>query len=281
MEKIKETLKGLWTSFYTDTALTIVYCVIFLILGLIIIKIVQSCVKKATIANKKLDNAASSFITSVVTVVLYVGLLILLLSTLGVSTTGLVAGFSAVALAVALGLQDTLSSITNGIVIIFTKPFKQGDYIEVDGVAGIVKHIKLFNTTLNTYDNLTVVIPNNTILSSSLINYSTMPLRRVDITVPCPYSVNTSEVKKIVFDYIAGDRRIANDPAPACCTVNFSPYALEFSVKVWCKTADYWDVKFDLIEGVFNKLRDNGINIPVNRLDVRIDGNMEDKNDTH
>lgn len=270
MDNLFETLKGLWQDLYSNLGLTIVYFFVFLVLGLIVIRLVRGIVKRETIRNKKLDNSASNFITSAVTIVLYVVLVVVLLSTLGISTAGIIAAFSAVAVAIALGLQDTLSSLTNGILIIFTKPFKQGDYIEVNGTSGTVKSIRLFNTVLNTPDNLTVILPNSAVLNNTLRNYSTMPLRRVDFVVPVPYSVEIAPIKEILMQCIKENDKVVNVPAPFARLTNFGASSLDFTVRVWTQTADYWNVKFDLMESVFNKLRENGVEIPFDQLDVHL-----------
>lgn len=270
METFIETLKNLWEDLYSNAGLTVLYFLVFLIIGLIVIRLVKTIVKKETIRNRKLDNSASSFITSVVSIVLYVLLAIILLNTLGFSTAGLIAAFSAVAVAIALGLQDTLSSLTNGILIIFTKPFKQGDFIDVNGTSGTVKEIRLFNTVLNTPDNLIVILPNSAILNSTLKNYSTMPIRRVDIVVPVPYSVELQPVKDILMQCVKENAMVINLPEPFVRLTNYGASSLDFTVRVWTKNSDYWTVKFDLMECIFNKLRENGTEIPFNQLDVHV-----------
>ena len=178
MEELWETLKNIGQDFVQNTGLAIVRTIAFLVLGLVIIKIVRVIAQSATYKSK-LDNAASTFVVSIITVVLYIALIIVLVSSLGFSTAGIIAAFSAVALAVALALKDSLASLANGVIIIFTKPFKKGDYVEINGMDGLVQDIRLFNTKILTYSNEEIIVPNSEVLGSKLINYSTMPLRRV------------------------------------------------------------------------------------------------------
>ena len=145
---IWETLRNFGLDFVENTGLAIVRTIAFFILGLIVIKIVQSITRGAALKSSKLDNSAASFIISVITVILYIGLIILLITSLGFSTAGIIAGFSAVALAIALALKDSLGSLANGVIIIFTKPFKKGDYISIGGMDGLVQDIRLFNTKI-------------------------------------------------------------------------------------------------------------------------------------
>ena len=194
MNDFWETLKTFFDYFVNNTGLVIVRTLAFFVLGLVIIKIIQAITRSATLKSSKLDNSAASFIISIVTVVLYVALVIVVVSSLGFSTAGIIAGFSAVALAIALALKDSLGSLANGVIIIFTKPFKKGDYVQIGDYDGLVQDIRLFNTKILTYDNNEVIIPNSDILSSEMINYSTMPLRRVVIDVPIPYGADIAEV---------------------------------------------------------------------------------------
>ncbi|MBQ7153289.1 MAG: mechanosensitive ion channel [Clostridia bacterium] len=265
-----EKLNQAWTDFYSNAGLTITYCILFFILGLIFIKLLQSGIRKATIKSKRLDNAASTFVTSIISILLYIALLIALLAIMGVSTAGIIAAFSASALAIALGLQTMLSSIANGILIIFTKPFKQGDFIEIGGISGTVKNIRLVNITLNTPDNRIVIVPNNTVLTANLINYSTMPLRRLDLIVPIPYDSDIDRVKDILLQSVQRETRIVNTPAPFCRLTNYGASSLDFTIRVWVENADYWPVKFDLLEAIFKDLRAAGIEIPFNQLDVHV-----------
>lgn len=213
MNEIWETIKNFFINFFQNGALTIVRCIAFFILGLIILKIVRSIVVRTTMKSR-LDKSAATFIISIVTVVLYIALVIVVVSALGFSTAGIIAAFSAIALAVALALQDSLASLANGIIIIFTKPFKKGDYVEINGKDGLVQDIRLFNTKIVTYNNEEILLPNNQILGSTLINYSTMSLRRVVIEVPIPYSAELSEVKEILLSTLNSHQDVVKTPRP-------------------------------------------------------------------
>ena len=267
---IWETLKAIGTDFVQNTGLAIVRTVAILILGLVVIKIVRIIARAAALKSNKLDRSASTFVISVITVVLYVALVILLVSSLGFSTAGIIAAFSAVALAIALALKDSLASLANGVIIIFTKPFKKGDYIAVGGMEGLVQDIRLFNTKILTYSNEAIIVPNSEVLGSKLVNYSTMPLRRVVIEVPVPYGVNVGEVKGFLLEAVAAYKYTVNTPAPSVVLADFGESTLRFSVRAWGLTENYWDLNFGLREIVLNALAEHGIEKPFSRLEVKL-----------
>lgn len=274
MNEIWETIKNFFINFFQNGALTIVRCIAFFILGLIILKIVRSIVVRTTMKSR-LDKSAATFIISIVTVVLYIALVIVVVSALGFSTAGIIAAFSAIALAVALALQDSLASLANGIIIIFTKPFKKGNYVEINGKDGLVQDIRLFNTKIVTYNNEEILIPNNQILGSTLINYSTMSLRRVVIEVPIPYSAELSEVKEILLSTLNSHQDVVKTPAPAVVLDGYGDSALKFKARAWTPNEKYWDTRASLFEMIFNNLREKGIEIPFNQLDVHLQRDEE------
>ena len=270
MSDILEALKDFGNKFVNETGLTLIRTLAFLVLGLVVIKIVQTITRNVTLKSSKLDNSAASFLISIVTVVLYVALVIVVVSSLGFSTAGIIAGFSAVALAIALALKDSLGSLANGVIIIFTKPFKKGDYVQIGDYDGLVQDIRLFNTKILTYDNVEVIIPNSDILSSEMVNYSTMPLRRVVIDVPVPYDADIAAVKATVLNSLTSYRYSVSQPSPSVVLKAYKDSALLFSARVWTQNEHYWDTLNDLYEIIFLDLHANGIDIPFNRLDVAL-----------
>lgn len=279
MNDIWETLKAIGTDFVQNTGLAIVRAIAFLILGLIVIKIVRIIARSAAMKSSKLDRSASTFIISIITVVLYVVLVIVLVSSLGFSTAGIIAAFSAVALAIALALKDSLASLANGVIIIFTKPFKKGDYIAIGGLDGLVQDIRLFNTKILTYSNEEIIVPNSEVLGSKLINYSAMPLRRVVFDVPVPYGVDVAEVKAMLLDAVASYKYTVTTPAPSVVLADYGESTLKFSVRAWGLTENYWDLYFDLREIALNTLTEHGIEKPFNRLEVKLRDNWQDRAD--
>ena len=270
MEGFWNNLKQFFWNFINGYGLNLVKALAIFVLGLLIIRIVTTTVKKNSVKSRRLDNAASTFITSLVALVAYIALALTLVGTLGFSTAGIVAAFSSVMLAIALGMQNALSSLTNGILLIFTKPFQAGDYVDIGGTAGTVKEIKLFSVKIVTPDNLTVVIPNSTVLGSVITNYSRMSLRRLDVVVPVSYNADVGKVKALVTEFIQGDARIASLPAPFFRLTEYGVSSLNFTLRVWTDPGVFWDVKFDLLEGILKVFKENGIEIPYDQLDVHV-----------
>ena len=265
----QQTKNGVW-AFLNGYGLTVMKALAILVLGLLIIVIVRKAVKRASTKSRKIDNSAASFITSIVALVAYVALMLVVIASLGFSTEGIIAALSSVMLAIALGLQNTLASLANGILLIFTKPFKAGDFVDIGGTSGTVKEIKLFSVKLITTDNLTIVIPNNTVFGSTIINYSKMPMRRLELVIPVTYSADVKKVKELVSGYVAKDERIAKEPAPFFRLTEYGASSLNFNLRVWTNSGDFWNVRFDLLEGLLQLLRDNDIEIPFNQLDVHV-----------
>ena len=269
MEEFWETLKNIGQDFVQNTGLAIVRTIAFLVLGLVIIKIVRVIAQSATYKSK-LDNAASTFVVSIITVVLYIALIIVLVSSLGFSTAGIIAAFSAVALAVALALKDSLASLANGVIIIFTKPFKKGDYVAIGGMEGLVQDIRLFNTKILTYSNETIIVPNSEVLGSKLVNYSDMPLRRVVIEIPVPYSADIDEVKAFLLESVKGYENVVATPEPSVVLDSYGDSAVKLSVRAWGTTEKYWDLYYDLRDILYKSMKEHGVSIPFSQLDVHV-----------
>ena len=264
--QVWESIKG----FFSGYGLTLVKALAVLVVGLLVILIVTGIVKKNSTKSRKIDNSAASFITSVVSIVAYVVLVILVIGALGFSTTGIISALSSVMLAIALGLQNTLASLANGILLIVTKPFQAGDFVEVAGTSGTVKEVNLFSVKIVTVDNLEVVVPNNTVFSSTIINYSKMPVRRVDLVLPVSYDVNVAQLKELVLAHIEKDARIVKDPAPFFRLTEYGASSLNFTLRVWVNAGDFWAVKLDLMEQLIDLTRENNIEIPFDQLDVHV-----------
>lgn len=265
-----EQIKAVLWEFVNGYGKAIAWAIAIFVVGLLVISIVTKSVRKTSTKSRKIDNSAASFVTSIVALVAYVALILVIIAALGFSTESIIAAFSSVMLAIALGLQNTLASLANGILLIFTKPFKAGDYVDIGGTGGTVKEIKLFSVKIVTPDNLTIVIPNNTVFGSTIINYSKMPLRRIDIVVPAARSVDVEKLKGLVNELMAKDTRIVKDPAPFFRLTDYGASSLNFTLRAWTDASIYWDVRFDLLERIIQLLRENDMEIPYNQLDVHM-----------
>ena len=270
MKEFWNQIKSAVWNFLNGYGLTVVKTLVVLVLGLLVIAVITKAVKKNSTKRRKIDNSAASFITSIVALVAYVALMLVMIASLGFSTEGIIAALSSVMLAIALGLQNTLASLANGILLIFTKPFKAGDFVDIGGTSGTVKEVKLFCVKIVTTDNLTVVIPNNTVFGSTIINYSKMPMRRLELVLPVSYDADVAKVKEIVNEFVQKDARVAKEPAPFFRLTEYGASSLNFTLRVWTKVEDFWNVKFDLLEGLLELLRTHKIEIPYDQLDVHV-----------
>lgn len=270
MEQFWKSLSDGIINFIQNGGIKIIASIAVICFGTLLIILVTRFTKKKTITSKNLDNSATGFITAIVSLVCYVGLFILVISILGFSTTGIIAAFSSIALAISLGLQNTLSSLTNGVVLIFTKPFKAGDYVDIGGNEGTIKEIKLFSVKIVTLENIEVIIPNSTILNSTIINYSRLPSRRIELVIPVSYDSDIDLVKLTISNIVNNDKRILKEPNPFIRLTEYGSSSLNFTLKCWCDSTIFFDVKYDLLETIINEFRNNNIEIPYDKLDVHL-----------
>lgn len=209
----------------------------------------------------KLDKGIQGFAKSAIKIGLWVLTLIFIADSLGVNTASLVALMSVASLALSLSVQGLFTNVFSGITILMTKPFVVGDYVEVAGVAGTVKDISLMRTTLTTPDNKIELIPNGDIAAQNIINYSTAPLRRVDLKVSASYDATTEQVKAAVMDVINADNRIKQDEGhePFVRISNYNSNDIEYTIRVWVDNADYWGVYFDTLENIRESFAKHGV----------------------
>ena len=219
-------------------------------------------------------SGADPIIIGFVASIAYIGLLafvvIAALGQLGIQTTSFIAILGAAGLAVGLALQGSLANFAAGFLMIIFRPFKVGDFIEGAGVAGVVEAIQIFTTTLKTGDNKTIIIPNAKLAGDNITNYSAKETRRVDMTVGVAYDADLSKVKNVLIDIIGKESRIHSDPAPQVAVAELADSSVNFVVRVWTNTADYWGVKFDITETIKNRFDEEGIGIPYPQRDIHI-----------
>jgi len=247
----------------------IISAVLILFIGNIVAKMVANSVAKV-LSKKKMDKAVVEFIHGIVRYTLFVIVLIAALSRIGVQTASVVAVIGAAGLAIGLALQGSLSNFAAGVLIVGFRPFKSGDYVEVGGVAGSVEAIQIFQTVLKTPDNKMVVVPNSGVIGSPITNYSRHDTRRVDLTIGVSYSSDLKLTKQVIHDALAKDERILKDHDITIGVVALADSSVNFVVRPWCKTADYWDVYFDSNQAIKEALDANGIEIPFPQMDVHL-----------
>ena len=250
-------------------------------IGVLTIKNILSLIEKG-ILDSHVDRSLISFIVTLCRIALYIGLLFIVLGRLGIPLTGMVSALSAVTLAIGLAIQDIIGSVANGLMLVTGKLFKIDDYVDIGGVSGSVKEIKLLHTILVTPDNKVVTIPNKTVFSSSITNYSAMDTRRIDMVMGIDYDSDVEKAKKIRWISFSGSRRkkakkimldvanrkdtILQSPSPMVKVSNLADSQIDILLRVWVNSSDYWDVTWYLNEAVLKALNENGINVPFPQL---------------
>lgn len=250
------------------------------LLGAIVVLIVGGWIIKAItrafgkMMNKsKIDDSLKPFLKSLVGMLLKVLLIISALGMLGIEMTSFIAILGAAGLAVGMALSGTLQNFAGGVVILIFKPFKVGDFIEAQGYLGVVKEIQIFTTIVTTPDNKTVIIPNGGLSTSSLINYSTEEERRVDWTVGIAYGDDVDKAREVIKRLCDEDARILKNPEVFIQVSELADSSVNFAVRAWVKSADYWGVFFDLNEKIYKTFGQEGLNIPFPQMDVHVHKN--------
>lgn len=260
------------TKFFTSGLGKIVLFIIVAIIGFILIKLFIKFLKKMG-KRIKLDQTVYNFLITVIKFVLWVLYVLTLLAIAGVPITSLVAVITALTLGVTLAIQSSVSNLANGVILLANKPFKIGDLVEINGVSGTVVDISIFNTKLRTANNEIITMPHNVTINNPIIDYTSLEMRRIALDVSVSYDSDMTKVKEILLETIKEQELVLQDQANSVNLAKMNSSSIDFSVKVWTATENYWDCFFALTESVFNKLNENNIEIPYNKLDVLIKSN--------
>ena len=216
----------------------------------------------------KVDEILVSFTSSVVYVAVVAFVVIAALGQLGVQTASFIAVIGAAGLAIGLALQGSLANFAAGVLMVIFKPFKVGDYIEAAGTAGVVEAIGIFTSTLKTPDNKMIIIPNAKLTADNITNYSALDQRRVDLVASVSYGDDIDKVRSIIKEILTSDSRILSEPAPTIAIMSLAESSVDFAVRPWVKTEDYWGVFFDLQEQIKKQFDANGVTIPFPQQDI-------------
>ncbi len=274
MEEVKAFFEKIWNSvvtwFIDDRGwAAVLTCVLVALLGLVVIKIVLSIARKI-INRTKMKGLAGSFLITILKILLFFIYIIAIMKTLGIDTSGVVAVLAASSLAVSLALQTVLSNFASGMILIGNHPFKEGDFVEVAGISGVVKEITLFSTKIQTVDNKMITVPNSSVASDEIINYSELPTRRVDMEFTCAYGSDIEKVKGVIVSVLDEHEKILKDSGYTVRLARQADSALVFNCRFWVNNADYWEVFFDINEAMTKRFEAEGIQIPYNTVDVNV-----------
>ena len=242
---------------------------VILVVCIVAVKILLVFVDKS-ITKLKVERSLHTFIKSTVRIVLWFLVILIMADAVGIPITSLVALFSVAGLAVSLSIQGILSNLAGGIMILVSKPFKVGDYIEAGTTGGTVADIGLVYTKLKTVDNKIIFVPNKDVSSAKITNYTSQELRRVDFTLSVDYAADVELVKKTLLEVIHQHSKALFTPDPVVRVNDYKESAVEYVVRVWCATDDYWDLRFDLLEQAKKAFDESGIELTYNHLNVHI-----------
>ena len=271
LEKIEQTnIEALVQDYVIPWGINIVMALAIFIIGKMVAGMLVNLARKLMV-RAKMDNILVNFIASILNTVLLLFVVIAALDQLGVDTTSLIALIGAAGLAIGLALQGTLQNLASGVMLIIFRPFNDGDFIEAAGVSGVVEAIGIFTTVMRTGDNREIIVPNGEIFGGTITNYSRRDKRRVDMVFGIGYDDDLLKAKEIIKKILDEEPLILDDPAPTIAVGELADSSVNFNVRPWCKTADYWTVYGNIHEKVKLTFDAEGISIPYPQLDVHQD----------
>lgn len=243
--------------------------VLVFILGRWIAKALTSWFRRA-IAKAGIEETLSRFLANLIYIVLIALVILTALSTLGVNTNNFLAILGAAGLAVGLALKDSLSNFAAGVMLVFFRPFKVGEFIDAAGISGSVESIRIFNTVLKTPDNRVITVPNSQIYGGTITNFSAEATRRIDLLIGISYDDDIGRAKALIQGVLSAETRVLEEPATQILVMELGASSVDIAVRSWVKTPDYWQVRSDLLEKIKRTLEGAGLSIPYPQRDIHI-----------
>jgi small conductance mechanosensitive channel len=269
MENFKENILPMLQEYGVSYGLKVLAALVIFIIGRWVAKGLRGIARKV-MTKRNVEPTIVNFVCSMLYVTLLLFVVLAAIGQLGVETTSFIAVIGAAGLAVGLALQGSLANFAAGFLLIIFRPFKVGDFIEAGGAMGVVSAVQVFTTTLKTPDNKVIIIPNSGITGGNITNYSAEETRRVDFTFGVGYGDDLDKVRSVLEELIAADDRILKDPAHVIVVSELADSSVNFTVRVWAKTSDYWGIYFDLTEAAKKRFDAEGISIPFPQRDVHM-----------
>jgi small conductance mechanosensitive channel len=263
---------GLWETVQTagvDFGLKAVIAIIIFLVGRFVARLLARGLRKL-MEKQEVDKILESFVSNLVYWTVMIFVIIAAINQIGIQTTSLIAVMGAAGLAVGLAMQGSLSNFAAGVLIVMFRPYRVGDFIEAAGIAGVVEQVQILTTIMKTGDNKRIIVPNSQIMGSIITNYSANETRRVDMVVGVGYGDDLDKVKATLEELVAAEERILEDPACTIAVSELADSSVNFVLRPWVNTADYWGVKFDLTEAIKKRFDQEGISIPFPQRDVHI-----------
>ncbi len=239
------------------------------IIGRWVVKYISNLIRRV-MKSRNVDPMLTKFVANLAYMALLTFVILAALGMLGIQTTSFIAVLGAAGLAIGLALQGSLANFAAGVLMIIFRPFKVGDYIEGAGTAGVVEEMQIFTTMLATPDNKTVIIPNAKLSANNIVNYSTKGTRRADMVFGIGYEDDIDKARDVIADILANDERVMQDPPVQIAVSELADSSVNFVVRAWVKSGDYWGVVFNATENVKKKFDAEGISIPFPQRDVHV-----------
>ena len=253
------------TNLCTTVVGKVLLAIVVWFVGKFIVGKIMQLVAKIKVLDK-IEPNTRTFVLSALKWLLYVILVVSIVAILGVPMASVITVLGTAGAAIALSLQGSLSNLAGGIMLVIFRPFKVGDFVEASGVTGTVKEITLFYTVLNTVDNCRINVPNGALMNANIVDYSAEATRRVDLSFASAKSEDPKKIQSLMLDVMEQNEKVLKDPAPFARISGGTNEAMQFTVRAWCKTEDYWDVYFDLTQAITEKLGENGVQAPAVRV---------------
>ena len=263
---------GLWGELQTlglDFGMKALIAVVIFYIGRMIARLVTRGLRNI-MQSQEVDKILESFVCNLAYWVLMIFVIIAAINQIGVQTTSLIAVMGAAGLAIGLALQGSLANFAAGVLIVMFRPYRVGDFVEAAGIAGVVLQVQILTTVLKTGDNKQIIVPNGQIMGSIITNYSANDTRRVDMTVGVSYEDDLDKVRSTIQELVNADERILKDPECLIAVSELADSSVNFAVRPWVNTADYWGVTFDLTEAIKKRFDKEGISFPFPQQDVHI-----------
>jgi small conductance mechanosensitive channel len=249
-------------------AIRVVTFLVILLIGSLVIRAIRNVVRRVLVSADRVSDILERFTVDVLGKTLWIFLLMVALSQIGIDVLPLIAGLGVAGFIVGFAFQESLGNLAAGLMVLLNQPFKIGDFVEAGGVSGVVRELNLMATTLNTPDNKLVICPNSSIWGSSIVNYSALETRRVDMVVGISYAADIADAKSKIMETLQADEQVLADPEPVVEVVEMADSSINLVVRPWCNTDDYWAVYFRLHHTIKDLLDQNGIEIPFPQVDV-------------
>ena len=255
--------------YVTKFGFNIVASIAIIILGMWVSKIITNILGKV-LTKRNIDLTLTGFLKSALKFILYLFVFVAAVSQLGIETTSFIAVLGAAGLAVGFALQGSLSNVAAGIMLVLFRQVRVGQFIEGGGTSGTIERVGIFNTTLITPDNKVVYVPNSKLINDNIINYSEKETRRVDLVFGISYNDDIDKARKIINTVLENDSRVLKDPKPMVVVSELADNSVNFAVRPWVNSADYWNVYFDTTETIKKKFDEAKISIPFPQRDVHL-----------